>query len=98
MGNFAAESLLLTEVGSTIDAMQISGTDQPSQLPFFVTTTDYTLIGEELYAASAYLSRDALLLGSLRGQDVGKILLAVAILAGAVLTTLGIDVIWKFFS
>ena len=98
MGNFQAESLLMTEVGSTIDAVQISGTDQPSQLPFFVTTTDYTLIGEELYAASAYLSRDAMLLGSLRGQDVGKIVLALAILAGAVLTTLGIDVIWKFFA
>ena len=98
MGAFQAESLLMTEVGSTLDAVQISGTDQPSQLPFFVTTTDHTLIGEELYAAGAYLSRDALLLGSLRGQDIGKIVLAGAILAGAILTTLGIDVIWKFFA
>jgi len=30
-------------------------------------------MGEELYAASAYLSRDPLLLGSLRGQDLGKL-------------------------
>jgi hypothetical protein len=42
---------------------------------------DYCLIGEELYAASAYLSREPKLLGSLKGQDAGKaILLAVLVL------------------
>lgn len=98
MGNFQAESLLLSEVGSSVGAVQIAGTDQPSQLPFFVTTTDYTLIGEELYAASAYLSRNPLLLGSLRGQDVGKILLVATIIVGTVLTTLGVDAVWRFFT
>ena len=62
MGYFYAESLLLAETGSTTGAIQIAGTDAFTQLPFFVTTCDYTLLGEELYAASAYLSgepRDA---------------------------------------
>jgi hypothetical protein len=40
-------------------------------LPFFVAACDYTLIGEELFAASAYLSREPKLLGSLKGQDIG---------------------------
>ena len=39
------------------------------QLPFFVCSCDYTLIGEEFYAASAYLSRESMLLGSVKGQD-----------------------------
>ena len=43
----------------------------PAQLPFFVAACDYTLIGEELFAASAYLSREPKLLGSLKGQDIG---------------------------
>src|SRR6266850_2959218 len=70
MGSFYAESLLLAETGATTGAIQIAATDAYTQLPFFVTTCDYTLMGEELYAASAYLSRDPLLLGSLRGQDL----------------------------
>ena len=58
IGYYYAESLLLAETGAATGAMQIAGTDAEHQLPFFVATCDYTLIGEELYAASAYLSRD----------------------------------------
>ena len=72
LGYFYAESLVLAETGYTTGAIQIAGTDALAQLPFFITTCDYTLIGEELYAASAYLSREPMLLGSLKGQDVGK--------------------------
>ena len=72
MGYFYAESLLLAETGASTGAIQIAGTDAFTQLPFFVTTCDYTLLGEELYAASAYLSREPRLLGSLKGQDIGK--------------------------
>ena len=49
-------------------AIQIAGTDSDHQLPFFVTTCDYTLIGEELYAASAYLSKEPIQIGTLRGR------------------------------
>jgi hypothetical protein len=55
MGTFYAESLILAETGHSTGAIQIAGTAMPSQLPFFVTACDYTLIGEELFAASAYL-------------------------------------------
>lgn len=72
MGYYYAESLMLAETGSSVGAIQIAGTDSQSQLPFFITACDYTLIGEELYAASAYLSREPLLLGSLKGQDIAK--------------------------
>ncbi|MCY3738909.1 MAG: hypothetical protein OXG13_21095 [Gemmatimonadaceae bacterium] len=91
MGYFYAESLLLTETGSTTGAIQIAGTDAYTQLPFFVTTCDYTLMGEELYAASAYLSKEPRLLGSLRGQDVGKAALILVLIAGTVLSTAGVD-------
>jgi len=84
-GTFAAESLLLAETGSATGAIQIAGTDSTYQIPFFIVACDYTLIGEELYAASAYLSREPKLLGSLRGQDCGKILFMLAI----VLASLG---------
>ncbi|HGE72970.1 TPA: fibronectin type III domain-containing protein [Candidatus Poribacteria bacterium] len=91
MGSFLAESLIFSEVGSASGAVQIAGTDSITQLPFFITTCDYTLMGEELYAASAYLSKDPLLLGSLKGQDYGKLAVVVLILIGVVMQLIGFD-------
>jgi hypothetical protein len=88
LGAFFAESLILAETGNSIDAIQVAGTAQPSQLPFFVAACDYTLIGEEFFAASAYLSGDPDQLGSLKGQDVGKLIVGTLIAAGCLLLTL----------
>lgn len=88
MGAFFAESLIMAETGNSIGAIQIAGTAMPAQLPFFVAACDYTLIGEELFAASAYLSNEPKQLGSLKGQDVGKSIAMLAIASGVVLLTL----------
>ena len=90
MGSYYAESLLLTETGASTGAIQIAGTDSDHQLPFFVTTCDYTLIGEELYAASAYLSREPVQLGTLRGQDIGKAVVLGMLGIGTALATLSV--------
>jgi hypothetical protein len=76
-GYFYAESLILAETGAQTGAIQIAATDSITQLPFFIVACDYTLIGEELYAASAYLSKEPILLGSLKGQDYGKLLIII---------------------
>ncbi len=98
MGAFYAESLILAETGNSIGAIQIAGTAMPSQLPFFVASCDYTLIGEELFAASAYLAKEPKLLGSLKGQDVGKAVILVAIIVGVLLETFGIYNLSQLFS
>lgn len=85
MGYFMAESLLLTEVGATTGAIQIAATDSESQLPFFFTSCDYTLIGEELYAAGAYLSKEPMLLSVLKLQDFGKLFMMLSIIIGSIL-------------
>lgn len=89
MGYYYAESLLLAETGAATGAIQIAGTDAEHQLPFFVTACDYTLIGEELYAASAYLSREPALVGTLRAQDIGKAVLLSVMVLGTFLLTVG---------
>jgi len=88
MGSFYAESLILAETGNRIGAIQIAGTAQPAQLPFFVAACDYTLIGEELFAASAYLSGEPDQLGTLKGQDVGKVIVALGIVIGVIAATI----------
>ncbi|MDH5186133.1 MAG: fibronectin type III domain-containing protein [candidate division WOR-3 bacterium] len=85
MGYFWAESLIIAETGASTGAIQIAGSDAVMQLPFFITACDYTLIGEELYAASAYLSREPLLLGALKGQDYGKAVIIGVLLAATLL-------------
>ena len=87
MGTFFAESLILAETGNSIGAIQIAGTAMPAQLPFFVAACDYTLIGEEFFAASAYLSGEAHQLGSLKGQDVGKLIVGIMVVAGVIVAT-----------
>ncbi len=99
MGAFYAESLLLAETGNAAGSIQIAGTAQPEQLPFFIAACDYTLMGEELFAAGAYLSHEPLMLGGLKGQDLMKVLILIAILVGAILVTLNLngDCLQKIF-
>ncbi|MCK4806251.1 MAG: hypothetical protein KAT09_01320 [Candidatus Aegiribacteria sp.] len=89
LGTFYAESLILAETGRSVGAIQIAGTAMPSQIPFFVAACDYTLIGEELFAASAYLSREPKLLGSLKGQDAAKLFFIILIVVGVIAATVG---------
>ena len=88
MGAFFAEALILAETGNSVGAIQVAGTAMPAQLPFFVASCDYTLIGEEFFAASAYLTGSPEELGRLKGQDVGKVLVAIGIVLGVVFATL----------
>jgi len=96
MGAFYAESLLLAETGFSNGAIQVAGTANVHQLPFFVVACDYTLIGEELYAASAYLSGDPKLVGGLKGADLMKIVIILAVLTGCVLETMHVTAFTKF--
>ena len=96
LGAFFAESLILAETGNSVGAIQIAGTARPAQLPFFIAACDFTLIGEELFAASAYLSGEPKQMGSLKGQDVGKAIAMAAILIGVLTVTIGDawNVVW----
>lgn len=85
---FYAESLILAEAGNIAGAIQVAGTDATTQVPFFVTSCDYTIIGEELYAASAYISKQPTMLGSLVGQDYGKLLIGIIIILGVIFASL----------
>ncbi len=91
MGAFWAESLLFAEGGAQVGAIQVAGTASMAQLPFFVAACDYCLLGEELYAAGAYLSQDKVKLGSIGAQDIAKAITMVILLVGSLLATAEID-------
>lgn len=87
LGAFFAEALIFAETANSIGAIQVAGSTQTTQTPFFICACDYVLIGDEFYAASAYLSREPVLLGSMVGQDRVKIAVAVAIFVGFLLNS-----------
>jgi hypothetical protein len=87
-GTFYAEALIFAETGQQVGAIQVAGTQMTTQIPFFIAACDYVIIGDEFYAASAYLSREPTLLGSIVGQDIAKGLLILLIIFGTALVTL----------
>jgi hypothetical protein len=93
IGRFWAESLIMAETGAQTGAIQIAGSDSVLQLPFFVAACDYTLIGEELYAASAYLSRQPLLMGSLKAQDYGKMIILIVLVLFTILAFFNVNLL-----
>ncbi|MFM7200431.1 MAG: DUF6754 domain-containing protein [Myxococcota bacterium] len=98
LGRFFAESLIFAETGFVNKSIQIAGTAEPTQLPFFVVSCDYTVIGEELFAVSAYLSKDPRLVSSLRASDIIKALVVVSVMVGTVLSTVGVTAFAAFWS
>jgi hypothetical protein len=98
LGSFFAESLILSETGYSTGAIQIAGTANIHQLPFFVVACDYTLIGEEYFATSGLVTRNPELLGTLKATDWVKTILIGAILAAAGLGMFGVTFIRSLFA
>ena len=98
LGRFFAESLILAETGFVNKSIQIAGTAEATQLPFFIAACDYTLIGEELFAVSAYLSKDPRLVSSLKASDWVKLFVVISLLVGTVLTSLGYPIVNNLFA
>lgn len=97
LGTFEAESLIMAETGNTIGAIQIAGTDSTIQLAFFIVACDYTLIGEELFAASGYLTNDQVILSTVKAQDILKLIIAVFIIIAVIWSTLDPSSEWWKF-
>ena len=94
VGTFEAESLILAETGNSIGAIQIAGTDSTIQLAFFVVACDYTLIGEEVFAASGYLTQEPDIVGTILAQDWMKILIAFMLIIATLSATFWPQIVW----
>jgi hypothetical protein len=72
--------------------MTLGGTDTTHNIPFMVAANNYSMIGEEMYAMSAYLSEDKTLSSSLAGQDIGKYIVILMTIVGVLLAAAGYPV------
>ncbi|RMF04935.1 MAG: hypothetical protein D6768_02040 [Chloroflexi bacterium] len=88
VGKFGDEYLLMGEAAAQQGITQIGGASDPNTLPFIYTTAQETLLGEEIYAAGAYLQKRPAHIGSLLAQDTMRWLIFLLMLGGIILATL----------
>ena len=90
IGHFGVEAALITDSSDRANAIVIGASDDlTGQAVLFASTQD-ALIGEELFAAGAYLGAGVSHRASLTLQDLLRWLAIVVLLAGAVLKILGV--------
>jgi hypothetical protein len=98
IGAFGAEALMLVEAGAAVGAMQIGGeAGAVFQIATFTIACDYVIIGEEVYAAAASVSRNPDELGGITSQSILKTIMIAFIIVGAVLATFGNTVLSNLF-
>jgi hypothetical protein len=90
IGDFGSESALLTEESDRQNASLIAASDNLSAQSIFYASSEDPLIGEELFAAGAYVGAGASHQASLNVQDILRWLIIFAILIGAGLKILGV--------
>jgi hypothetical protein len=90
LGPFGYEFVLLSEAAESQGIDQVAGATDPSVLPFVYSSTEHSLIGEEVFAAKAYLAKEPQALAGVIAQDVMRFILIIGITVGVILKTLGV--------
>jgi hypothetical protein len=90
MGNFGVEVALLTDAAERENTFVLAGSDNLTAQAVIYASAQEPLIGEEIYAAGAYVESSPLHTASLTVQDVLRWLIIAAILVGAALTLAGL--------
>jgi hypothetical protein len=92
LGSYHHAGLMVVETANRVGAMSVGGTDSLSQLCWFVAGCDYSVLGEEIYALGAYISKNPISVGAIAGQDIIKLAVLIITVLGVILTQVGIDV------
>ncbi|MFZ5882947.1 MAG: DUF6754 domain-containing protein [Chloroflexota bacterium] len=91
IGELGAEAALLADAAESKNADLIAASDNLPAQSVLYAASQAPLIGEELFAAGAYLGAGASHEASLQTQDILRWLVILAILGGAVLKFLGVS-------
>jgi hypothetical protein len=89
IGHFGPEAALLAEASDRDNVITIGASDQLSGQSVLFANTQDALIGEELFAAGAYLGAGASHVASLTVQDILRWTVILALLGGAAAKLLG---------
>jgi hypothetical protein len=88
LGGLGDETLLLGQRGQEAGVQQIMGTTSTRALPYALTTADAVVVGEEVFAAGAYLGGKPSHVASLLAQDWLRLSVVLAIVVGVIVKTI----------
>jgi len=86
-------AIYIAGVSHEAGSFTISGSDYLANVACLAVASDYVMIGEEMVAAGAYLSKDPVQIASIRTQDIIKAVMAVLLLLGILTLTMGSDIV-----
>lgn len=89
-GHFGSEVALIADASERSESLTLAGSDSIPAQAVFVAAAQEPLIGEELYAAGAYLNSGPLHISSLQAQDIFRWVLISAIVVGGILKMVGL--------
>ncbi len=89
-GSFGSEVALLTDAAERTGSKAIGGSENLTAQAVLYASSEEVLIGEELFAAGAYLHGDPIHLGSLFAQDVLRWIIIATLLVGVISKILGV--------
>lgn len=78
-GSFGPEIGLIEHESAKQDLLKINGAADPRALAVLSTTSEHLLVGEEMFAAKAYLQARPAQLASLRAQDIVRVAIVIGI-------------------
>jgi hypothetical protein len=87
VGDLGPEYLLMGEAGAQREIVQLVGSNAVETQPLMLATSDNVLLGEEVFAVGAYLTRHPLHVASLQVQDALRVLIVIAIIIGVAVKT-----------
>jgi len=90
LGNFGSEVVLIADASERNGNASLAGSDQLLAQAVLYASSEDTLIGEEMFAAGAYLKSGVLHRASLYAQDTMRWLIILGILIGVLLKLMGI--------
>jgi hypothetical protein len=92
VGSFDQEYLLAAEVGAQRGIPQLGGASSTTAQPLVYLASDAALVGEEIYAADAYLAQSPIQRARLLTHDALRTVVIVAMIALLVLSAAGITI------
>ncbi len=92
LGRLDSEYLLIGDRSNQRDLPQVVGSSRIEAMPLMLASAgpENTLLGEEMFAAPAYLDRDPAHVAGVLAQDRMRVLIILIIIIGTVATTLGL--------
>ncbi|HTX93223.1 MAG TPA: DUF6754 domain-containing protein [Anaerolineales bacterium] len=92
MGNFGVEAALLTDAAERANTFTLASSDNLATQAVLYASAQEAPIGEELFAAGAYVEAGSLHTASLTAQDILRWIIIVIILVGALLKLFGFNI------